>query len=188
MRRTALLFVFLLSVGLGACSLDEAGEKIKVAVTSPEGASKQQKEKRTSTDIQLDEPFELSTVTGDKAIVTIKELTLGEECRFGSYATGIQIDELAEGEQYLQILAEVEAQASESPQSIGSVILTAPKTVDAEQFTKDAEFAIDCRPDEGYEHWGLPTKAGDKTRRYGAFVVPEGTKEIRIEGNTCTVQ
>lgn len=188
MRRTALSLAAMLSIGLVACGTEDADDNSQGTIAAPKSSSNTEEQTDDGGKVELEKPFEISKLPDNDVFLTIKEITLGEECRFGMYVPGSPLDDLGEDQQYLQILGEVDVQKLDNPQSQGMVFLNVPKAVDADKFAKEADFATDCQPGEGYEDWMTPTDAGDKSRRYGAFIVPKGVTEVRVEGKVYKVE
>lgn len=188
MRRFPLVFSALLSVGLVACgSNDPAENSNAITITPAEPTTSAESFADGAETPAFNTPFEISTLAGNDVFLTINDITLGEDCRFGSFVPGYRNDQLGDDMQYLQVLAEVGVAKLENPLSNGMVYLNDIKAVDSEGFTQTAALGIDCQPGEGYESWSLPTEPGDKSRRYGAFIVPKGITEVRIEGKTFPV-
>lgn len=192
MRRSVLSSTIVLSLSLSACG--DGGEELKSSEQSStpsqesNAAEKSSKKDGQSSDqLHLAEPFEISTLEDNDVYLAVKDISFGEECRFGVYAPDLRQDDLGEDKQYLQVLAEVNVEKLDSPMSQGFVYLDDPKFVDSEGFTAEAPRALDCQEGEGYEDWLMPTAAGDKSRRYGAFVIPKDVEEIRIHGKVFKV-
>ena len=192
MRRGILSLTIILGLSLTACS--DGGEERKSSEQSTTSSQKDdaaekssEKDGQGNDQLQLAEPFEISTLEDNDVYLTVKDISLGKECRFGVYAPDFTQDDLGEGKQYLQVLAEVNVEKLDNSMSQGFVYLDDPKFVDNEGFTADAPRALDCQEGEGYEDWLMPTAAADKSRRYGAFVIPKDVEEIRIHGKVFKV-
>ncbi|WP_454978968.1 hypothetical protein [Corynebacterium propinquum] len=137
---------------------------------------------------KLNEPMEISSLPDNDVFLTVSDITVGEDCAHGVWDEEFRLDELGDGKQYVQVFAEVDVQRLDNPQS-SIVYLSSPKVVDKEGYTLEPEISVDCKSyDDGTDSWFDPTEPGDKTRRYGAFIVPQGISEIRIEGKTFNVQ
>ena len=193
MRRITLAVTVALSLSLVSCSTSEdsdntAGTITAAAEPSPGEEASSEESGEDSGEVELNEPFEISTLDDNDVYLNISEITIGKECKFGVYTPEYLSDDLGDENQYLQILAEVDVQKLDNPRSGGMVFLSDPKFVDSEGFTATASLAYDCQPGEGYENWSTPTEPGDKSRRYGAFIIPSGTTEIRLEGKTYAVK
>lgn len=190
MRRYALAIVTAASLGLVACSSsDEPKSTTAGTITAAESAP----ENEESTEDEgaageLNKPLRISTLSDNDVFMTIKEISLGKECRFGVDDPEYSFDQMNDDQQYLQILAEIDVQKLDNPVSGGSVYLDNPKAVDGDGFAKEAELGFDCEQSEGYEDWGEGTEVGDKSRRYGAFIVPKGVTEVRIQGKKFAVE
>ncbi len=189
MRRYALATIAVLSLGLVACSSTDGDNQTEGAtITAAETAPTTEASNGEGEDVQLNEPFEISQLVDNDVFLNVTDITLGEECRFGAYIPEYRNDDLGSDKQYLQIFAEVDVQKLNNPQSSGVVYLNGPKTVDTDGFTKEADMSADCQAGESYENWFIPTESGDKSRRYGAFIVPKGITEVRVENRVYPVQ
>lgn len=188
MRRYALAVTAVVSLGLVACgSSDNADNNNDGTITAADAAPSEENTSEEGGAVELNKPFEISKLDDNDVFLTIKEITLGEDCTFGVYAPEYRNDEL-EGQQYLQILAEVDVQKLDNPQSGGLVYLNDVKAVDGDGYAKVADSAQDCKAGEDYESWFTPTDPGDKSRRYGAFLVPKDVTEVRVEGRVYAVK
>lgn len=193
MRRISLMVTAALSLGLVACSTGDntnSTDGTITAVADPASSSEAPAEEGNESNEEgsLNEPFEISSLDDNDVYLNISEISIGEECKFGVYTPEYLSDNIGEENQYLQILAEVDVQKLDNPQSMGYVYLDSPKTVDSDGFTKTADYALDCQSGDNYEDWMVPTEKGDKSRRYGAYVVPKGTTEVRIHGKAYAVK
>ena len=182
-----------LPLSLAACSTGDntnSTDGTITAVADPASSSEAPAEEgnESNEDGSLNEPFEISTLDDNDVYLKISEISIGEECKFGVYTPEYLSDKIGAENQYLQILAEVDVQKLNNPQSMGYVYLDDPKIVDSEGFTKSAESSWDCQNGDNYEDWLMPTEKGDKTRRYGAWIIPSGTTEVRLYDKTYTVQ
>lgn len=190
MRRYALAIVTAASLGLVACSSSDEPKSttagtITAAESTPENEESTEDEGKAG---ELNKPLRISTLSDNDVFMTIKEISLGKECRFGADDPEYSFDKLNDDQQYLQILAEVEVQKLDNPDSSNQVYLDGPKAVDGDGFAKEAELGVDCHEGEDYENWYTPTEVGDKSRRYGAFIVPKGVTEVRIQGKKFAVE
>lgn len=193
MRRISLIVTAALPLSLAACSTGDntnSTDETITAVADPASSSEAPAEEgnESNEDGSLNEPFEISTLDDNDVYLKISEISIGEECKFGVYTPEYLSDKIGAENQYLQILAEVDVQKLNNPQSMGYVYLDSPKIVDSDGFTKTADYALDCQDGDNYEDWMVPTEKGDKSRRYGAYVVPKGTTEVRIHGKTYAVK
>ena len=193
MRRISLIVTAALPLSLAACSTGDntnSTDETITAVADPASSSEAPAEEgnESNEDGSLNEPFEISTLDDNDVYLKISEISIGEECKFGVYTPEYLSDKIGAENQYLQILAEVDVQKLNNPQSMGYVYLDDPKIVDSEGFTKSAESSWDCQNGDNYEDWLMPTEKGDKTRRYGAWIIPSGTTEVRLYDKTYTVQ
>ncbi|AQQ15732.1 hypothetical protein CGLAU_08890 [Corynebacterium glaucum] len=113
---------------------------------------------------------------GDQVNLTITELTVGGDCRYGPNEYGLQPE--AE-EEYLQIWAEVEP-----VQLIHNTwtMLNDPKFVDKDGFTQSLKMDSECRPpSDGFESWSQTVDQGEKIRVYGVFHIPNEATELKFE-------
>lgn len=188
MRRLIGIISVVLSFGLVACGVgeDSRGSGTET-VTSAGSGSGESGSKGKGNSVELNKPFKISTLKDNEVFLNIKELTVGQDCKFGTTFSEYRNDNLGSDFQYLQILAEVDVQKLDNPLSHGLVFLHDPKFVDGEGFTKEADSAVDCKSDNSYDPWISPTEVGNKTRRYGAFIVPKGVKEVQVENKKFAV-
>lgn len=185
MRRHALAVVAVVFLGLVACGAgDNPGDSNRGTITT----ASEEKSGEEGSSLELNEPFEISTLDNNDVFLKINEITLGEDCKFGAYVPDLRNDVLGGENQYLQILAEVDVQKLSNPMSKGIVYLDNPKIVDDEGFVKNADLAKDCQSGGEYENWMVPTSAGDKSRRYAAYVVPKDVTEVRVHGKVFAVK
>lgn len=189
MRRYALVVIAVASLGLVACgSGDNPDESNGGNITAAESTATQEQSGEGDGSPGLNEPFEISTLDDNDVFLKITDITLGEDCKFGAYVPEMRNDELGEEKQYLQIFAEVDVQKLDNPMSQGMGFLDDPQIVDGEGFSENADLAMDCQSGEGYEDWLVPTSVGDKSRRYGAYVVPKSITEVRVHDKTFAVK
>jgi len=193
MRRISLMVTAALSLGLVACSTGDNtnstdGTITAVADPAPSSEAPAEENAEGGDDVALNEPFEISSLEDNDVYLNISEISISTECKYGKFSPESNNDSIGEENQYLQILAEVDVQKLDNPQSMGYVYLDDPKIVDSEGFTKSAESSWDCQNGDNYEDWLMPTEKGDKTRRYGAWIIPSGTTEVRLYDKTYTVQ
>lgn len=112
--------------------------------------------------------------------VTVTDITLGEQCRYGTNDYGGDNDpefgKLDAGEQYMQVWAEF---AVTSEQEDDWSMMEDPKVVDTDGFTHTTGGSVDCRDsDEGHESWSNPVDAGSKVRVYEAITVPDDVVQM----------
>ncbi|AKK10850.1 hypothetical protein [Corynebacterium uterequi] len=136
---------------------------------------------------KLGERFEMSKMPDNDIFVTVQDIKLGGECANGGANPGEEVDDL-EGKQYLQLWAEIDVERLDNPGPFPYGSLLFPDYVDAEGFTSTSEPAFDCQEVDGHEPWGDPVYPGNKSRMYGAFIVPEGITEVHVEGRSFKVE
>ncbi|GAB2515618.1 hypothetical protein CATRI_10595 [Corynebacterium atrinae] len=135
---------------------------------------------------EVGNPISIATLPGNDVTLTITEITVGEECRYGTNDYGgesdLEFGKLAPGQQYLQIWADVEVTALDNPQTTNDwIMLRDPDIIDAEGYTQSVEMSVDCRSsDEGHESWSSTVDLGDKMRVYEAFVIPGAVQKVRV--------
>lgn len=125
---------------------------------------------------KLQEALSLSDKPDNDVYLTIHEMTLGEECKYGEL-----LDDLQPGFQYLQLTADFDVQKLGSPTYDLGEMLAIPRTIDSEGFTKEAGWAASCMPSAEHDQWNVILTEGEKARVYGAFVVPENTEVVEIQ-------
>lgn len=86
-----------------------------------------------SNDGKLQEALSLSDKPENEFYLTINEMTLGKECKYGAL-----LDDLQPGFQYLQLTADFDVQKLGSPTYDLGEMLATPRTIDSEGFTKEA--------------------------------------------------
>lgn len=132
---------------------------------------------------ELQKPLSLSNKTENEVYLTIQNMTFGEECKYGSL-----LDDLQQGFQYLQLEAEFDVQKLGSPTYDLGEMLDIPRTVDSEGFTKDANWASSCMPSTVQDQWNVILNEGETARVYGAFVIPQNTEKVEIQGYSFEVK
>ncbi|MGP9723297.1 hypothetical protein ACT3SZ_04690 [Corynebacterium sp. AOP40-9SA-29] len=172
-----------LSLGLVACSSDNEAPTTDASDT---------------TDTQAVDEDEAAGVIGDtitddctgymdcQVEVTVTEITVGEQCRYGTNDYGGEGEEdfgkLDDGEQYLQVWAEF---AVTSDDRDDWSMMQDPQIIDADGFTQSTGMSVDCRnSDEGHENWSNPVDAGSKSRMYGSFVIPDDAEHMVLQDRT----
>ena len=135
---------------------------------------------------KINAPANIATLPGNEVLLTLTDITVGEECRYGTNDYGGDSDpefgKLKEGQQYLQVWADVEVVALDNPQTTSDwIMLEDPDIIDAEGYTPSVGMSTDCRSsDEGHESWSSTVDLGDKMRVYEAFVIPDAVQKVRI--------
>ncbi|MEK0146441.1 hypothetical protein [Corynebacterium yonathiae] len=184
------IFVPLAATALlvAACSDSEESEPATITATDSENSADSNESNSSDKAGRLNEPMEISSLPDNDVFLTVNEITVGQDCVNGPWAEESRIDELGEDKQYLQIAADVDVQRLDNPQS-SVVYLRGPQIVDKDGYTSEPAVGVDCKTADGAnDSWFEPTNPGDKSRRYGAFIVPKGIKEVRIEGKTFNIQ
>lgn len=125
---------------------------------------------------EMQEPLSLSGKPDNDIYLTIHEMTLGEECRYGELLSDLQ-----PGFQYLQLTADFDVQRLGSPTYDLGEMLATPRTIDSEGFTKEAEWAASCVPSTEHDQWNVILTGGEKACVYGAFIVPDDTEVVEIQ-------
>lgn len=166
----------------GCSSGEDAASTITPAAPAPEETAQQ----APSEKAKLGEPINVST-TGNEVMLTITDISIGEECRHGLYE-GSEFDpqagEIPEGKQLLQVSGELDV----VKKSNGPGMMDDPTIVDSEGFTQNPEMYIDCEFDSaGYDIWYTPASEGEKRRIYGAYLIPTGAKQVEVGGVTFDV-
>lgn len=187
-QRSLVAVISLVSaLALGACAAGESGEPSADGVITVAEEATVASEEASDGNLALGEPFEISALEDNDVFLTINDITVGEECRFGMHTPDDPTDHMGAESVYLQVLADVEVKKLDNPLSQGYVYLNDPKILDSDGYTREADLGFDCQSGENYEDWLMPTAQGEKTRRYGTFIIPRDTKEIRIYDKTFEI-
>lgn len=109
-----------------------------------------------SNDGKLQESLSLSDKPYNDVYLTIHEMTLGEECKYGEL-----LNDLQPGFQYLQLRADFDVQKLGSPTYDLSEMLATPRTIDSESFTKEAGWAS-CMPSTEHDQWNVILNEGER--------------------------
>lgn len=99
---------------------------------------------------------------------TIESVTMSDACegRVDDYGMGA---ELEEGQTYLQISGVFELRSADN----GWTMLDDPQIVNAEGFTENIGMSTNCREDGEYQSWSNTLDEGQKSRNFGAWIVPD---------------
>lgn len=103
-------------------------------------------------------------------------MVMSDECKQGYDDYGFGVPELEEGQTYLQIEGEFELRTGEN----GWTMLEDPSIIDGEGFTQLPSSAVYCREEADYEMWSTTLDVGQKSRNYGAWIVPEDATHMLI--------
>lgn len=133
-------------------------------------------------DREIGEELQLASNPTNDVILKVTDITLGEECKYGTNDYGEEAYDL-NGNQYLQVSAEVDAKNVVTDAGGDWIMLNDPEILDADGFTQSTGLAVDCQnADDGHEIWSTDISSGEKQRVYGAFEVPQGVEKVIIEG------
>ena len=139
-------------------------------------------------DREIGEELQLASNPTNDVILKVTDITLGEECKYGTNNYGEEPYDL-NGNQYLQVSAEVDAKNVVTDAGGDWIMLNDPEILDADGFTQSTGIAVDCQnADDGHEIWSTTIDSGQKKRIYGAFEVPQGATKVVIEGYTFDVE
>lgn len=192
MKRLAAAAATLVFSGAGLVGCGSQDEQPSSPPTVSSSPSETTSAAFTHQEVRVGETFDVGEM-GDHVNLTITELTVGGDCRYGVNDYGLQPE--AE-EEYLQIWAEVEpVQLNHNTWTM----LSDPKFVDEEDFTQSLKMDSECRPsNDGFESWSQSVDQGEKIRVYGVFHIPSEAKELKFESyrlplneaapNTATVR
>lgn len=139
----------------------------------------------------IGEPISFTCFWNDcLAEVTITDIAVGEECRYGVSDYGEGYNQSTEGKEILQLWGEL----SVTKGSVGSEGQETSVSVDEPTGVLDAEGFIQtpssyqCRDaNDGHEYWMKPIDAGQKTRIYGDYLIPAGATAVVVEGHTLAL-
>ena len=138
-------------------------------------------------DREIGEELQLASNPTNDVILKVTDITLGEECKYGTNDYGEEPYDL-NGNQYLQVSAEVDAKNVVTDAGGDWIMLNDPEILDSDGFTQSTGLAVDCQnADDGHEIWSTTIDSGQKKRIYGAFEVPQGVTKAIIEGYTFDV-
>ncbi|MBK4150820.1 hypothetical protein [Corynebacterium macginleyi] len=183
-----LLPILAIPLALTACSNDAEPDntpstEAKASETTSAAPTESAEEER-----EIGEELQLGSNASDDVTFKVTDITLGEECKYGTHNYADQPYDL-EGAQYLQITAEVDAKKVASDGGKDSVQLEDPEFSDEDGYTQPALPAVDCRDaDDGHETWTTTINNGEKKRIYGAYEVPQGLKQITIDRYTFNLE
>lgn len=182
-RRTALAAVAAGALALTACGNDDQDNGFEPA--DPANASQAAADAENASIGKIGE-----TITDDcsgymdcQVEVTVTEITVGEQCRYGTNDYGGEGEEdfgkLEDGDQYLQVWADF-AVTSDTPDDWS--MMHDPQIIDADGYTQSTGMSVDCRnSDDGHEIWSTTVDAGSKSKIYGSFVIPEGSDKMVLQ-------
>ena len=178
-RAPAILASCFLAAGLTAC-----GGNTQPATTTPEPTTTTSSPSTTAaaqpTAFKVGDTVNVG-VDGEIVNMTITEVQLGGECRYGSDDWGIE----AKG-QLLQLWAEVE------PKELVYNTWTKlddPEVITKDGFTQNADQDYSCRPsNEGHSLWHEGVDLGEKIRVYGHFHVPADFEALKFNQNRITFE
>lgn len=124
--------------------------------------------------VRVGETFDVGEM-GDQVDLTVTEVTVGGDCRYGANDYGMQPEA---GDEYLQIWAEVE------PTLLNHntwTMLSDPEFVDKDGYTQTLMMDAECKPStEGHEIWSQTVDQGEKIRVYGVFHISGDAKELQF--------
>ncbi|WP_411701912.1 hypothetical protein ACLI1R_000650 [Corynebacterium sp. LaCa97] len=139
-------------------------------------------------DREIGDELQLASNPTNDVTLKVTDITLGEECRYGTYDYGDEPHDL-DGNQYLQVTAEVDAKHVLTDAGGDWITLNDPDILDKDGFTQTTGPAMDCQnADDGHEMWSTTIHSGEKKRIYGAFEVPQGVEKVSIEDYTFDVK
>lgn len=122
--------------------------------------------------------------------VTITDITVGEECRYGVSDYGEGYNDDTEGREILQLWGEfslTKGRVGNNGEELNASVEDPSSVIDAEGFIQTPQ-SYQCKSaDDGHEYWDKPLDPGQKTRIYGAFSVPAGSTAIIVEDYTLTL-
>lgn len=135
----------------------------------------------------IGQPFNISVLPGNEVNLTIKEITIGESCRYGTNDYSFNDDptfgKTPEGKALMQIWADVDVVNVTTSVGNNWIMIKDPVIIDSEGFTQLPEMDIDCKTaDDGHELWSSTVDSGTKMRIYGSFIVPEDVSAVNVEG------
>ncbi|AHI22154.1 hypothetical protein [Corynebacterium vitaeruminis] len=184
MKKTVLAAttLFVAALSLTACT----DGKNSFPMPAPDAETSPRPAPATTVPAEINTPFKVAQYEGDDVTMTVREITVGQECRYGTLGEEYGPDIDTNSQVLLQVWAEVEATTVK--QDFPEYILAIPKTLDADGFTTNAWSANRCKdPTDNYGQWFDATAQGTKTRRYGAFAIPKGSTQLKLESGTFTL-
>lgn len=172
------------------CSSNDEAEPQAAPNPETESVSPESEESTKGFDYDrgIGEELQLASNPANDVILKVTDITLGEECKYGTNDYGEEPYDL-NGNQYLQVSAEVDAKNVVTDAGGDWIMLNDPEILDADGFTQSTGLAVDCQnADDGHEIWSTTIDSGQKKRIYGAFEVPQGVTKVVIEGYTFDVE
>lgn len=111
------------------------------------------------------------------ATYTPEQYVVSDACygAVDSYGMG---PELEDGMTYLQTNGVFEVHSAES----GWTMLNDPQIITDDGFTEMVGLSVNCRAGGNDQDWGTTVDTGQKARVYGAWVIPEDTEYMILEG------
>lgn len=179
-----------LALMLTACG-DDNGDTNTEQATQQEQTTTQAPDEGASDEnpaaTELGQTVNLSQLPGNETNFTLTDMSVGEECRYGTNDYGGEEDpefgKVPEGKQLLQLWADVDVVHVETSVGNDWIMVEDPIVQDADGYTQTPDMDVDCRPaDDGHELWSSTIDSGQKMRIYGSFIIPEGATKIGING------
>lgn len=179
MRRLSALLL-MLPLFLAACSDTE--DSIQSGVTAPEATTSMV----APVTAQIGDPIEVTCFWNDCiGEVTLTDMTVAEECRYGVADYGEGYNQAIDGKEILQLWGEfslAKGRVGQNGEELNVSLDDPTAAIDAEGF-KQTPTRYQCQSaDDGHESWSTVLTAGQKARIYGDFLIPEGATVIVIEG------
>lgn len=188
------LFPIILTIplALAACSNDTEPEPESDTTPTTEAEAAETSSAAPTDGLDYDreigDELQLASNPTNDVVLKVTDITLGEECRYGTYDYGDEPYDL-DGKQYLQVTAEVDAKHVVTDAGGDWIALNDPDILDKDGFTQTTGPAMDCQnADDGHEMWSTTIHSGEKKRIYGAFEVPQAVEKISIENYTFDVK
>nr|DAS81631.1 MAG TPA: TRAF PROTEIN, TRAO PROTEIN, TRAN ADHESION, BACTERIAL SECRETION.5A [Caudoviricetes sp.]DAX90530.1 MAG TPA: TRAF PROTEIN, TRAO PROTEIN, TRAN ADHESION, BACTERIAL SECRETION.5A [Caudoviricetes sp.] len=183
-----LLPILTIPLALAACSNDTEPDTTPTTETEAADATSAAPTDGLDYDREIGDELQLASNPTNDVTLKVTDITLGEECRYGTYDYGDEPHDL-DGNQYLQVTAEVDAKHVLTDAGGDWITLNDPDILDKDGFTQTTGPAMDCQnADDGHEMWSTTIHSGEKKRIYGAFEVPQGVEKVSIEDYTFDVK
>lgn len=115
---------------------------------------------------------------------------MSDKCSYGSPYKASESDIAGGMYDYLQLWGTFEVEKISGPSMGDSAILMNPEVrLETGQYMVAAD-TLDCElgTSKGYDSWYRDLKQGEKTKVYGAFIVPKGYDTFRVQGRRLTVE
>lgn len=140
---------------------------------------------------KIGEPISFTCYWDDcQAEVTITDIAVGEECRYGFSDNGEGYNQNTEDKEILQLWGELsvtKGRVGSEGEQLNVSVEDPTDVLDAEGFIQTPS-RYQCRDaNDGHEHWMKPIDAGQKTRIYGDFLIPAGATAVVVEGHTIAL-